>query len=470
MPFPFTFRLSVPGLHNPFLAAAEAQSKPGSRQTPASDRNHADQTSVYRPSSISTQLIPLPPHRRAFASTPYSLSPPVPLARKRGWVPSSPEPCEATTSTTSTNGYLDTPAKYRHMPEREPEREAEEMIADLPPAKRRRTLAGSIVSTALSAALIGTAVGLTVYRLVFDSWRDRGKDTPKLITNTDGTKDSEHLPPPPPYHRGNWVPVPEPTKQIEVTLPTPKIRSSRSRHHVSTPARRSAVRQRRANAKPHALTPPRGVSPSHSNSNAHPSLSSPPRSAFDFVYINNDRPTSQPEESLADPDFDEMDWIGDRLSQLIEEGQKALNREIVVMSDAKEDEVDDGTGNWEEEQDPSAVGPSISRRGSVKSLRRTQRPRELPLGHSSSRPSSLSPRKRRFEGDCQSMYFASGTPISPTMSHHTDRGVSMESDSHGSGYMQIQTTFREDESAWESAELRESMARARAQYLESRRI
>jgi hypothetical protein len=36
---------------------------------------------------------------------------------------------------------------------------------DLPPTKRRRGLAGSIVSTAWSAALIGTAVGLTVYRL-----------------------------------------------------------------------------------------------------------------------------------------------------------------------------------------------------------------------------------------------------------------------------------------------------------------
>ncbi len=36
---------------------------------------------------------------------------------------------------------------------------------ELPPAKRRRGLAGTIVSTALSAALIGTAVGLTVYRL-----------------------------------------------------------------------------------------------------------------------------------------------------------------------------------------------------------------------------------------------------------------------------------------------------------------
>lgn len=34
-----------------------------------------------------------------------------------------------------------------------------------PPAKRRRGLAGTIVTTALNAALIGTAVGLTVYRL-----------------------------------------------------------------------------------------------------------------------------------------------------------------------------------------------------------------------------------------------------------------------------------------------------------------
>ena len=36
---------------------------------------------------------------------------------------------------------------------------------ELPPTKRRRTLAGSIVSSALNACLIGTAVGLTVYRL-----------------------------------------------------------------------------------------------------------------------------------------------------------------------------------------------------------------------------------------------------------------------------------------------------------------
>jgi uncharacterized membrane protein len=41
---------------------------------------------------------------------------------------------------------------------------------ELPPAKRRRTLAGTIVSGALNAALIGTAVGLTVYRLYVPSF------------------------------------------------------------------------------------------------------------------------------------------------------------------------------------------------------------------------------------------------------------------------------------------------------------
>jgi len=36
---------------------------------------------------------------------------------------------------------------------------------DLPPAKRRRTLASTIIFGAVNAALIGTAVGLTAYRL-----------------------------------------------------------------------------------------------------------------------------------------------------------------------------------------------------------------------------------------------------------------------------------------------------------------
>lgn len=67
---------------------------------------------------------------------------------------------------------------------------------DVPAPKRRRTLAGSIVSTALSAALIGTAVGLTVYRL----WRNRGKQPEAL--------------PPPPYEQGEWVPTPVSSAQL----------------------------------------------------------------------------------------------------------------------------------------------------------------------------------------------------------------------------------------------------------------
>jgi hypothetical protein len=51
-----------------------------------------------------------------------------------------------------------------------------------------------------------------------------------------------------------------------------------------------------------------------------------------------------------------MDWIGGKLAMLIEEGKKALGKEVVVMSDAKEDEVDDGTGTWEEEEEEERKG------------------------------------------------------------------------------------------------------------------
>ncbi|KAI6001295.1 hypothetical protein EDD15DRAFT_2158734 [Pisolithus albus] len=448
MPFPFTFSLSVPGLNNPFLAVP-SQSESGSHQRPVDDRQlgHTASSSSSSAALISTRRIPIPPHRhRTLAATHlYSLSPPVPLARKRGWVPSSPEPSQATTNKASTSGYLDTPAKYRnHMSEREPEREAEEMIADLPPAKRRRTLAGSIVSTALSAALIGTAVGLTVYRLIFDSWRDRGKDTTRTIT--DVTDDQ----PPPPYHPGNWIATAAPPEVI----PTPQSkRNAKSRHHVPTPTRRTpAARQRRARVGVRATgtsPPARGTSPHLTTF----SSTSHPHSGFDFT------PSQQTDRAKAESDteFDEMDWIGGRLSRLIEEGQKALNREIVVMSDAKEDEVDDGEGDWEEEPEPSK--PVISRRGSMRSLR-----------------SAVSPKKRRFDTNeaylplspslRPSSSWQPTTPMSPRRTH--TRGLSAEAE-RSSNHTPIITSFREDESSWESAELRESMARARAQYMQNRR-
>jgi len=80
---------------------------------------------------------------------------------------------------------------------------------ELPPAKRRRTLAGSIVSTALSAALIGTAVGLTVYRLcVLNSIRSLSLFAQPCLSWRDRGKLPDQLPPPPPYQRGDWAPEP----------------------------------------------------------------------------------------------------------------------------------------------------------------------------------------------------------------------------------------------------------------------
>lgn len=171
-----------------------------------------------------------------------------------------------------------------------------------------------------------------------------------------------------------------------------------------------------------------------------------------------------------------MDWIGDRLTRLIQEGQKALGREIVVMSDAKEDEVDDGSDAWVEERDnqpiPSAAGSSISRRGSVRSIRRTHRPRDIPIPPSyapypMSPPDSASPRKRQFDSDSirhspgRSTHGGLTVPSSP---RRIPRGTSVESEAVAS----LVGSFKEDESAWQSPELRESMERARARYLQRR--
>ncbi|KAH7910294.1 hypothetical protein BJ138DRAFT_1009114 [Hygrophoropsis aurantiaca] len=414
MPFPFTFNLSVPGLQNPFSAPSQI----GSRN----DKKDVEPQAIRR-------IAALPPHR---ISPSPSLSAPLPLSRKRGWTPSTPEPSRASTNATSTRGYLDTPAKYRDMAHEAPERETEDLIAELPPAKRRRTLAGSIVSTALSAALIGTAVGLTVYRL----WRDRGKE-------------AERLPPPPPYQQGDWVP--SQPKHIEVTPPTPKPR--RHRHTPATAAtpaaRRSAPRHRRSRTRTRPITPPHS-SPPHTFSSPQPE--------FDFTPVADEQ----------EAETDEMDWIGDKLSKLIEEGQKALGREVVVMSDAQEDMVDDGTDAWVEE-DQCVPGPSTSRHGS---LHRPRKPRNIPLPPSyavlSAPPLSASPRKARFDGNA-AQYSPGRTPHTglptPSTPRRTGRGVSVESET----FATFSSSYKEDESAWESPEIRESMERARAQYLQNRK-
>jgi len=281
---------------------------------------------------------------------------------------------------------------------------------ELPPPKRRKTLAGSIVSTALSAALIGTAVGLTVYRL----WRDRGK--PEAI-------------PPPSYQES------ERAQQSDSQHAGVPASSSRSRRSRTTVGRRSvAIRHRKTLSRPYTYSPPLSTSPTRLSA---------PSGPFDFRF-------GQPEESQdqQEPE-DEMDWIGDRIAKLIEEGKKALGQEVVVMSEAKEDEVDDGSGAWEEEQD-----------NHTGHLARHKQTRSRQLGSPSFHPSHALP--------------STSSPVRPSLrtsvlpgpsSSFTIRSPSIESESPT-----INTgSWKESEGDWESLEIKESMEKARAMYLSRNR-
>lgn len=237
-------------------------------------------------------------------------------------------------------------------------------------------------------------------------------------------------------------------KDIHVTPPTPKSHKPRP---TPSSARRSTTRHRKVRSRGRPITPPRSVSPA---------LMAPPPPEFDFVHV------SHGQEEGVETEADEMDWIGDRLSELIEEGKRALSTEVVVMSEAKEDEVDDGSGDWEEEQ--PVAGPSVSRRGS---MRRTHRPRDIQLpptytAFPVSPPPSLSPGKRKFVREAVHFSTHSGgcSGLSaPSTPRRIAREISRDADSFAPA-----TSSLEDESTWHSPELRESMERARAQYLQRR--
>ena len=168
-----------------------------------------------------------------------------------------------------------------------------------------------------------------------------------------------------------------------------------------------------------------------------------------------------------------MDWIGDKLSMLIEQGKRALGTEIVVMSDAKEDEVDDGSGGWEEEDNDQPR--TRSRSGSVK---HSKRPRSIlppsfttPIPHASSFSPDSAPSNSNL-----SSFTPSSAPVnyvtprkmhSRGISHESGVGLGLDSASRN-GALITSPSFMEDSSSWESPEIRESMERARSRYFERR--
>ncbi|KAH9175934.1 hypothetical protein EDB89DRAFT_1942726 [Lactarius sanguifluus] len=333
MPFPFTFNISMPGIMNPFSKSPDLPNGTGDCGEPAA------------PVTINNLqekrwLAVRRPH-------PSTLPPPVPLARKRGWQPSSPEPSPPAAVTMSTRGHLD---------------EEEEMEADLPPAKRRRTLAGTIVTGAVNAALIGTAVGLTVYRL----WRDRGR-VPELE--------------PPPYEQGDWVPSEMLPLPATVTTPTPRSKRTRT---VPNTVRRGTNRHRKARSQTKLPV-------------GSPRLSR--------------HPSPHRQVDQGDEVEDRMDWMGDRLARLIEDGKKALGKEVVRT------EEDDGSGNWEEE---AKLGTSSGRASRSGSIRRKDKSQALSFTSYASPlttpPPTASPRRQQFS-TLLSSHSTSALPIPGRSTH-----------------------------------------------------
>lgn len=148
-----------------------------------------------------------------------------------------------------------------------------------------------------------------------------------------------------------------------------------------------------------------------------------------------------------------MDWFGDKLSRLIEEGKRALGQEVVVMSEVQEDEVDDGSGNWVEEND----GPSTST-----SKYTPITPNYSTATSSSSRFSSPSiPIARHGKGRSEGNYYGSSLPSTPLQGR--SRGLSTASECTPAS-----SSVRESEAEWQSPHIRDSMERARAAYRQKR--
>lgn len=396
------------------------------------------------------------------------LNHPWPESRKRGWVPASSEPSYASTNEDFTTGFFDTP-KYSDVDvdemggvnsrtvfggggrvasasgvgdrrKRDDGNDGGDAVdAELPPAKRRKGLAGSIFSTALSAALIGTAVGLTVYRL----WKDRGR--------ADGA-------PPPPYeesershqhtHDSKTFPSRMHPDQMASNL------KSQRRRHAATAGRRVA-----GNTVRHRKPIPQRFHASAYGQQPGPSQpvhdQDVPFDPFSFGH-------GQTEEASEEEPEDQMDWIGGRISQLIEDGKKALGAEVVVMSDVKEDEVDDGSGLWEDSDGGELAYSTSSRYGRTPPRRKRARQslihQSIPGGLGSGEfspsnpPAYASPTKSTFSGSPGSVQ-----PLAEPVS-----GLA-SSTSSVTGWM------RETDNDWQSEEVKESMERARAMYLAKKR-
>ena len=151
---------------------------------------------------------------------------------------------------------------------------------------------------------------------------------------------------------------------------------------------------------------------------------------------------------MTDRICSQMDWIGDRLAKLIEDGKRALGSEVVISSEDPEDEVDDGMGDWIEDEEASASFAFETRRSLRSSPKKASR-----FMSAYSVPSSASAKVTSFSHSRTLSEDPAATQITPSSSMHFTPSTSM-------------ATF--DDGMSESPSVREAMERARAAYRQRR--
>ncbi|KAI0306010.1 hypothetical protein B0F90DRAFT_953015 [Multifurca ochricompacta] len=146
MLFPFTFTISMPNIINPFSKSPDLSNVITSSHTPVTPNGHQEKRWL--------------PERRPH---PSSLPPPVPLARKRGWQPSSPEPSLAAADKTSTSGYINMQPKYREFTVTPEAREEEEGTGEMTAARHFSANRGCIIKCTCLVYTMPFAHGLHVH-------------------------------------------------------------------------------------------------------------------------------------------------------------------------------------------------------------------------------------------------------------------------------------------------------------------
>ncbi|KAG8679893.1 hypothetical protein FRC08_016672 [Ceratobasidium sp. 394] len=375
--FPFTFSVSTPA--NPFAESAD----PGQIDYASPTRTRARR--------------PPPPTQTPSQARDDRAG----LSRKRGrWSPDlKARACSPTTDLTSTSAYIDTHGKSADLGSSDrADLDSEDTNNELRPTKRRRIaeITDTLISTAFSAAVIGTAVGLTAYRL----WRDRGKeDSPPAQVS----QAIEKLPPPPPYtERPETMQSPAGPSYVpggRASVPAPATTTPTPRRAAARPGTgRRAQPQNTRRRRPVSTIFQRNQSPAtplnrdHSTTSYHTAYTAPtsPRSTPGPSSSSHQPNTSvQSGDELDEAEMEmsgQMDWMSSRLQDLINQGKKALGTEVVVGG---ADDVDDGAEGWDDE--PVAVASQAhSSAGSGGTRAATRTPI---LGRSSSRASGAPRRK-----------------------------------------------------------------------------